>query len=121
MIPRGLGLFVAPDVWVRTDGTVFVKLSTAGLADNEQWMEWGKLGSGILDNILKYKIASKQVSYGQYPAGQLPIGSTGYGGGAALPNSGLNYGVSGPGLFGSINPVYLLLAAGAAMFVFMRK
>lgn len=119
MIPRGLGLFIAPDVWVRTDGTVFVKRSTSGLGDEEDWMNWGKLGSGILDNILKYKIASKQISYGQYPAGQLPIGAAG--GGVVPSIGGANYGVTGPGLFGSINPVYLLLAAGVAMFVMMRK
>ena len=116
MIPRGVGLFIAPDVWVRTDGTVFVKSSTRGLADNvseTDWTEWGKLGSGILDNILKYKIASKQISYGQSPSYQLPIGS-------AAPVNPNVVAASGPGFAGQINPIYLLLGAGLLMFA-MRK
>lgn len=110
------GFYIAPDVWVSRGGKVFVRAPRpAGLADSiseTDWTEWGKLGSGVLDKILQYKLQSKQVSYGQYPIGA---------GGGGLPVGGLNYSASGPGVFGSISPVYLLLAAGLGMFLLMRK
>lgn len=38
---------------------------------------------------------------------------------AALP--GTQYNLSGPGVFGSINPVYLLLAGGLGLFLLMKR
>lgn len=109
------GFYIAPDVWVSSTGMVYVKNlappGSLGEVVQDKWMQWGQLGSGILDKILTYKLQSKQVSYGQYPmGGGLPVGA-----------GGLNYTATGPGMFGSINPVYLLLAAGLGMFLLMRK
>lgn len=98
----------AHTLWLANNGKIYAKrLTRLSGWDDVQWDEIGDFSQGILDSILKYKIANK---YGPQP----PYGGGGYGYG----QPGAYLGAGQQGLFGGISTTTLVLIAGA-FFLFM--
>ena len=93
--------------WLRPDGTVLARVPHGmGRLGETDWAEIGDFSSGILDSILKYKVAMKygpQNPYGQNPYGQQP---------------GAFIGATPQGFFGGMSSTTLILIIGAAFLFF---
>ena len=100
--------------WLAPNGHVFAKVNSMGALGDVDWADIGDFSQGILDSILKYKVASKYgpqtYAYGNqggYPAGYYPP----QGGGAYV-------GATSQGIFGGISSTTLLLIAGAFLLLY---
>lgn len=99
--------------WLAPNGHVFVRVPN-GVGDwsDVQWQDIGDFSQGILDSVLKYKVAIK---YGPqtYAYGQtVPPGY------AQQPGGGAYLGATPQGVFGGISSTTLLLIAGAFLLFF---
>lgn len=99
--------------WLAPNGHVFQKIDRGGVGGlhDVDWADIGDFSQGILDSVLKYKVAIK---YGPqtYAYGQpVPAGYTQTTGGAYISTNS-------QGLFAGISSTTLLLIAGAFMLLF---